>query len=105
MKVMAETAEAKSKRKGQHYHKYDELEPVDTSSAPFMKSLGAKWLVRMSEQFISNPSIDFFGAGIQQSIDACKPFVEVDEPANDQTESDEIESEENYDEEDFQYLV
>ena len=79
----------------------DDLEPVDTSSAPFMKSLGAKW---MSEHFISNPSIvvnGFFGAGIQQSIDACKPFVEVDEPADDKTESDEIEIEENYDEEDF----
>ena len=76
----------------------EELEQhLDTSSTPLMKSLGAEWLVRMSEYFINNPSIavnGFLAAGIPQSIDACKPFVEDDDKPTD----DELEIEKNSDE-------
>ncbi len=67
-----------------------------------MKSLGAKWLVRMSEYFIKNPLIvvnGFHAAGIPQSIDAGRPVMEDEAEPTDETESDEeIESEDNYDE-------
>ena len=70
------------------------FEPVEMS-APRMKCVGGKWLVRLYEFLLDSPDIiinGFLSSGIPQSIDSGKPYLdESDESSDDGTSEDESE--------------